>query len=416
MGKIATTVASSDVAKLKRLVEASRILNSTTELSELLPFIIAECATLVDAEVAAIILFDPETRKLTYSASSNQLHLRMSDMTVSMSDSLIGSIFRWDKSVIIGDVTRSREWNPQADAIDGLTTRSIIGVPMHNVSARPIGVLQAINKQQGAFCEADLETLSTLADLAGVAVARARLIEKLRQVNRQLSELDHLKSEFIAVASHELRTPLAIIMGYVQVLRESVADAETVAQLDNVLKAAVRLRTIIQDMLNLQYVDAEGSKLTLTTIDLVQTVSAVVNDRRDLADAKELNLKVHLPDQKLRVLGDRSSIEVIISNLLSNAIKFTSNGGRVAVVVEQHGKEAWVRIRDTGIGIPAEKQQRIFDRFYQVEPHLRRHYQGLGLGLSVVKDLLSIQGGRIWVHSEEGKGSEFIAMIPLMMI
>lgn len=404
------------VETLRRLVEASRILNSTTELSELLPFIISEGAVLVGAQAASILLFEPETRKLTFVASSNQVHRGMANKTVPLNDSLMGSVFRWDKTVIVDDVRKSREWRPEVDGMAGLATRSVMGVPMHDVSARPIGVLQAANKKQGTFCEADLETLSILADLAGVAVARARLIETLREVNRQLSELDHLKSEFIAVASHELRTPLTIIMGYVQVLRENAGDAETLEQLDNVLKAAVRLRTIIQDMLNLQYVDAEGSKLTLTTIDLVQTVRAVIDDRRGLAEAKELDLQVRLPDVRLRVLGDRSSIEVIVANLLSNGIKFTPQGGRIDVVVEQHGKEAWVRIRDTGVGIPTEKQQRIFDRFYQVEPHLRRHYQGLGLGLSVVKDLLAIQGGRIWVHSEEGRGSEFVAMIPLMII
>jgi len=286
-------------------------------------------------------------------------------------------------------------------------------VPMHNVAQAPVGVLEALNKKGGGdFSIQDFETLSILADIAGVAVEQARLFNELQQANAELNELDQLKTDFIAIASHELRTPLSVILGYVSFLRDE-AGPEMTAQFDNVLQAAVHLRALIQDMLNLRYVDAGTAALTRQKVDLVSLVQEMNLERDETAVAKNQTVHVTLPDQELLVLVDQDMMEVIIGNLLNNAVKFSPKDGRIEVKVQRQGREAWFRIKDNGVGIPEDQLERIFKRFYQVESPLRRQHEGMGLGLSIAKELVELHGGRIWAESSNREGSEFIIALRL---
>jgi len=122
---------------------------------------------------------------------------------------------------------------------------------------------------------------------------------------------------------------------------------------------------------------------------------------------------LHLPDEPLRLKADRDKIQLVINNLLTNAIKFTGPGGRILVSAERKNDEMNVHVADTGIGIPQSEIDRIFDRFYQVEPHLTRQYGGLGLGLAIAKGMIDLHGGRMWVESVEGKGSRFSFSVPI---
>lgn len=403
-----------DKGRFTRLVEASRVLNSTGELNDLLDFIIGEAAALTGARAASVLLLDPQTRELHFRATSDKSHVGILDIPVPLDKSVAGDIFRNDRPLIVDDVGSDPRWNPKADETVGFRTDSILGVPMHDVKGRPTGVLEALNKREGAFDERDVETLSILADLAGVAVARARLVAELRKANRQLNELDQLKSKFIAIASHELRTPLSVILAYVSSLRDQADNPRTAAKLDHVLNAAVRLRGLIQDMLNLQYVETGEPRLNLEIFDMIQVVASVLEERRDTAEAKKQQIEVLTPQNPMIVRGDRGAMDVVIGNLLNNAIKFTPEGGGIRIAVEEHGDEVWLRVRDSGIGIPGDKLDLIFNRFYQVEPHLRRSHEGLGLGLAVARDLLEAQYGRIWARSNPGKGSEFFVALPLI--
>jgi signal transduction histidine kinase len=281
---------------------------------------------------------------------------------------------------------------------------------MHDVD-RPVGVLEALNKGNGQFNEEDVAILSILADLAGVAIEKARLFAELQQANQQLNELDRLKSDFIAVASHELRTPLSIILGYVSYLRE-VADPDNVKQLDSVLRAAVRLRNLIQDMLNLQYVDAGRTSLEKRPVDLAQVIQSLISDRDEVYLTKQQTVRTKIPKQPMPVLVDRNMVRVIFNNLFDNATKFTPEEGRITVSIEQHGNETWTIVKDTGIGIPEDQLNRIFNRFYQLEPHLSRQYEGMGLGLAIAKELAELNRGRIWADSVLGEGSQFYVAFP----
>ncbi|MAT97220.1 MAG: hypothetical protein CL608_08770 [Anaerolineaceae bacterium] len=399
--------------RMARLVEISRVLNATTNLSHLLSRIISEAAELTQAEAASILLLDPKTQQLHFKASSNKVPPEMANMAVSLDDSIAGAILTENKPMYIQDVSQDSRWNQNVDDAIAFRTRSILGVPMHNVAQEPVGVLEALNKVGGGdFSVQDFETLSILADIAGVAVEQARLFNELEQANAELNELDQLKTDFIAIASHELRTPLSVILGYVSFLRDE-SGPEMMEQFDNVLQAAVHLRTLIQDMLNLRYVDAGTAQLTRQQVDLVELVQDMNLEQDETAAAKEQTVHVTLHDGNLPVLIDQDMMEVIIGNLLNNAVKFTPKGGQIGVKVQRQGREAWFHIKDSGIGIPEDQLERIFKRFYQVESPLRRQHEGMGLGLSIAKELVELHGGRIWAESSNQHGSEFIIALRL---
>lgn len=400
--------------KLARLVEIGRILNSATNVDTALHYIIKQAAALTESEAASILLLDPQTQQLHFRASSNKGNdPDMAQIPVPLDSSIAGAIFRENHPMLIADVSKDPRWNPDVSQTIQFQTKSILGVPMHDVDRKPIGVLEALNKQDGSFSREDAKTLTILADIAGVAVERARLAEDLAQAYQVLNELDKLKTDFIAVASHELRTPLAVIMGYVSFLREE-ANESMAAQLDSVMDAAVHLRDLIQGMLNLRYVDAGDAAVHLETVDFVSYLRDLLQAPNETAVAKQQTITSHLPAQPLLVQLDKSIMEVALNNLINNAVKFTPPGGHINIRLAQQGAEAWFSIQDDGIGIPEDKLERIFNRFYQLEPAMVRQHGGLGLGLAIAKDLAALQNGRIWAESTQDEGSTFYVALPLV--
>lgn len=401
-----------DNRRLVRMVEISRILNSETHLEQLLSTIIKEAAELTTAEAASIFLLDPRTRQLLFTASSNPIPANMANIPVSLDNSIAGAIVKANRPMYIQDVSQDPRWNKNIDQAIDFQTKSILGVPMRNANKEPVGVLEAINKQGAAhFAREDFETLTVLADIAGVAVEKARLIEELEKANSELAELDELKTNFIAIASHELRTPLSVILGYVSFLRDE-AGPEMAAQMDSVLGAAVHLRTLIQDMLNLRYVDAGETAVHRERVDFVEIVREMQAQADETAVAKQQTINVKLPTTPIPIMVDRAMVEVVLGNLLDNAVKFTPQGGNILIAVQPQGSEVWFRIQDTGVGIPENQLSRVFRRFYQVESALRRSYEGMGLGLAIAKELVELNDGRIWAESVEGLGSEFFIALP----
>jgi signal transduction histidine kinase len=257
-----------------------------------------------------------------------------------------------------------------------------------------------------------VETLMALAAQAAVAIENARLVGALQQAYDRLGQLDRLKSQFIAIASHELRTPLSLILLYAAILQEQLGDAAE-TQLDAVQRAAMRLKSIIDTMLNLRYLETGRMELAATHFDLRDEVSAACEDYGTLAGTGDLVLEADLPDDPVDIYADREKLRVVLDNLISNAVKFTPTGGRVQVRVCKQGDEVELSVADSGVGIPVEELERVFERFYQIESHLTRRHGGMGLGLAIVKELVELQGGRVWAESEPGRGSRFFVVLPV---
>jgi signal transduction histidine kinase len=399
------------IAYLERIVKVSQILNSTLSLDPLLRIIIQSATELTHTEACSIMLLDKQTGELRFAHTIGESAADLHNLTVSMDNSIAGWIVNKGKPLLIRDVKSDPRWNAEIDEAIDFDTRSILGIPLR-VKDETIGVLELLNKldDQG-FSQDDIQIASTLAAQAAIAIENARLLAELRHAYDDLAELDELKSNFVSIASHELRTPLAVILGYASFLREEVSG-EAGEQVDIVLQSALRLRALIDDMVNLRHVDTGEVQLERDVFSVTELVKEVVDEFGQVALAKQQTLRLDIPDDPLRIDADRQKIYLVLANLLSNAIKFTSSRGRVQVSARKKGDEIWMTVMDTGIGIPERDYNHIFDRFYQVEPSLTRHYEGMGLGLSIAKSMVELHKGRIWVESVVGKGSRFTVALP----
>jgi signal transduction histidine kinase len=399
MKEKALSYATLPVATLARLVEASQVLNSTLELEPLLQFIIDAAAELTGAAAASIILFDEKTHTLRFEASSNQLAQdALGHFEVPLEGSLAGIIFREGCPLIINDAQHDPRLYKQVGEAVALPTRSLLGVPLC-IKDRSTGVLEAVNKcDESGFSQMDAFTLSVLASQAAIAIENARLIDALQRAHAELRQLDRAKSDFISVASHELRTPLHIILGYAEFLQGETSSTGQ-EYLRSVRNSAMRLKQLIESMVNLNYMDAGSIDLERTQLDLRQVVEAVVSELQPRAQAQCLKLELSAPPEPLWVMIDQAKIQVAITNVMSNALQFTAPGGQVLVSCERRFKEAWVLVTDNGPGIPHEQLERVFERFYQVEHHMTRRKGGLGLGLTIARGMVQMHNGRIWAES-----------------
>jgi signal transduction histidine kinase len=385
------------VIRLSRMVEVSVTLNSTLDLDRLLQFIIGTAADLVESEAASVMLVDENTHELFFAAATGSDPRELAGIPVPLEGSIAGTIVREDRPLIINDVTADPRHFRQVGEKTGFQVRSLIGVPMR-IRERVLGVLEAVNKRQGVFNEADLQTLSIIASLAAVAIENARLVRALQSAYDELGKLDKLKSDFIAVASHELRTPLGVILGYAAILKEEAAG-ESSGHAAAVLNSALRMRSLIEDMTNMNLLQVGSAAIQLELRPIQPVVRSAYDEVVEIIQAKGLRYGLVMPETPLPVMADASKLGMALTNLFNNAIRFTPSGGTVDVEVERRGAEVWVRVRDTGRGIPAAELERIFDQFYQVEDHMTRRHGGMGLGLAIVKAIARGHGGRVWAES-----------------
>ncbi|WP_341472423.1 HAMP domain-containing sensor histidine kinase [Clostridium rectalis] len=230
-----------------------------------------------------------------------------------------------------------------------------------------------------------------------------------------------MRTEFFANISHEFRTPLNMIFTSLQMC-ELVAKNirnDTHDELKNINKYtriirqnSYRLIKMVDNLIDLNKIDAEYFRLYLSNINIVSLVEDITLSVVEYAKNKNIDLLFDTNTEELLVACDGDKIEKIILNLLSNSIKFTPPGGEVLVNIEEMEKNLLITVEDNGIGIPSDKQKLIFDRFIQVDKSLSRNNEGSGIGLSLIKSLVEMHKGKIWVESESGKGSKFFVQIP----
>ncbi len=402
--------AKSQQQRLERILEISRELTSTVALEPLLHKIVNVAAQVTGSEAASILLLDTRSGELHFRAESGDSS-KLLDIPVPVEDSIAGAVLISGEPCVLADAPADpRHYDAVGQQI-GFQTRSLLAVPLQ-IKERRIGVLETINKEdEGAFGPDDTEILTALAAQAAVAIENARLIGALQDAYERLGKLDQLKSDFIAIASHELRTPLSLILLYAVVLQEQLGD-EAGPQLEAVLRAATHLKDIITTMLNLRFLETGQIDVSPAGFDMRSVVGEACRDSEVIAETKGLVLRADLPDDVVPIQADKEKIRVVLDNLISNAIKFTPEMGEITVTLRSRGDEVEITVSDTGIGIPQDELERIFDRFYQVEDHMTRRHGGMGLGLSIVKGLVELHGGRVWAESTLGRGSRFIVLLP----
>jgi signal transduction histidine kinase len=244
-----------------------------------------------------------------------------------------------------------------------------------------------------------------------MAASLERTVADLEERNRTLVESEQVKSELVSNVSHELRTPLASVLGFSSLMLErDLSPEETRRYLELIRSEARRLASLLNDLLDLQRVEQEALELRSEEFDLNELLSAQVTLYSAQSDVHELRLKES--GDRVVVRGDRDRLAQVFGNLLSNAIKYSPEGGIVEVTVTRIGDEAWVWVRDEGLGIPVEHQNKIFTKFFRGDVGRERGIAGTGLGLVLARQIVEAHGGQIGFESEAGRGSTFWIHMP----
>jgi signal transduction histidine kinase/CheY-like chemotaxis protein len=306
-------------------------------------------------------------------------------------------------------------------------TKAWIAVPL-KIKDRILGSLTVDRIQAHSLTQDDLELMMTVAHQVAIALDNASAYEQIEDLNvglevkvrertAELEQADCLRSQFLSHVSHELKTPLTSIKGFLQNLLDELTGPLNEKQqryLSRMLDNSNRLIRMIEDLLDRTRIQSGRLDLVPGEIDLGHCVADAVEQLRLLAQAKQQTLEAVVPPVPLMVWADRDRLIQIVTNLLQNAVKFTPEDGSIMVTVRQETQTlAGVSVLDTGPGIPPEFLEQIFDPFFRVK-QARSGVKGLGLGLSIVRRLVELQGGTIVARSKPGQGAELSFTIPLL--
>jgi signal transduction histidine kinase len=397
--------------ELESLRQASLHLTSTLELQPVLEAIIEHVIQLVSADNTHIFFYDG--KQLTFGAAMWGGALQRESYAEPRPRGLTYTVARSGEPIVIPDVDahpffRERRWGG-----------AIASLPLQ-VEGEVRGVMNVAFDSVHVFGENELNVLKLLADQAAIAIHNARLHQQVRSHADELSvalarqaELDRLKGHFIQNVSHELRSPLGLIRGYAEMLGGGDFGELPPAQgqaVSIIVRRTQMLSDLVEDITLI--LEAEARPLARQEVALDELARTAVEDFRVTCDQADLSLQAEIAADLLPVSGSIIYLRRVLDNLLSNAIKFTPAGGTITVRVWQQGDQVALAVRDTGIGIPSDQLERVFERFYQVDGSTRRRYGGVGLGLALVKEIVERHSGQVRVESKVDKGSEFIVTLP----
>ena len=401
------------LTEVSTLYELARQMNTSLNVQEVLDSIVRSLKQAMGCRGCSIALLNPVGNVLEIRAAAGIQEKWKREFELRLGEGVAGRVALDGKPMYVPDVL---------DVDDFIffdpSVRSLLTVPL-SMQQRVIGTLSVDSDQPRAFSEADERLLTVAAAQAAVAIEKARLHANLEQRAKNLAEAyadlkeaDRLKDEVVQNVSHELRTPLTFVKGYVQLLLEGNAGELTAEQqeyLGIVAEKTDIITGLVSDIMFLQQADRPGNK---QPVSLTKVAWRALRGCAATAEAAKLTLVENLPDNIPPVAGNEARLLQVFDNLLGNAIKFSPDGGQIAVTVEDAGSMVQASVSDQGIGIPKDQQDRIFERFYQVDGSARRRFSGAGLGLAIVKRIVETHGGRVWVESEPGKGSTFYFTTP----
>ncbi len=297
----------------------------------------------------------------------------------------------------------------------------IVNEQTHQPVESPIDkVIESRNIESGGDHDALVSRFATQHPVSATAAPIRKndgtitgIVMVLRDVS-QKREIDRMKSDFISSVSHELRTPLTSIKAYTEtILHDRNMPEETQLEFLQIIdEEADRLTRLINGILEISRVESGTLEIVRQPVNVTSVVNAIMPEMRTLADKKNVNLEMHVPDKLPEMLGDENKIQSILSNLVNNAIKFTPESGSVTLHVSSEDNNLIIRVSDTGMGIPKEDLHKIFGRFYRVH-RPGKQIQGTGLGLAIVKEIVIRHNGRIEVESQLDKATTFTVYLPL---
>ena len=393
------------------------ISRSTFDLKAVLQTLVKSAARLCDADKATITRQREGAffRAEAYGFSPEFMEYVQSVPVVPERGTVSGRALLEGKIVHIPDAQADPDYT-WAEAQRLGRFRTMLGVPMLREGV-PIGVLALTRSEVRPFTEKQIELVSTFADQAAIAIENVRLFEEIQDKNRQLQLASEHKSQFVSSVSHELRTPLNAIIGLTDMLVTNAARFGTEKAkepLQRVHRAGTHLLGLINQVLDLSKIEAGKLELNPQRVELAPLIDEVVGTARQLAEQNNNRLRLEAQNNLGSLTVDPMRLRQILLNLLSNACKFTKEGEvklKARRVVD--GRD-WIEfiVADTGIGMTAEQQAKLFEEFSQADATTAQRFGGTGLGLAITRKLARMMGGDVTLASEPGKGSVFTVRLP----
>jgi signal transduction histidine kinase len=420
----------SAIRELMVVREVANAFLSADLADEALQFALQRVVPLVGASFASVYLID-EGEELMRLAAAHDWPERfrpfLGEMRVRLGRGPSGQAAADGRPVRVRNVFAAPELAEWHDVAREIGFQALIALPLRT-PRRTLGVLTFYFADSGSFPEEEEQLLRIVADQMAGSVEKSAIIEQLRRTNTSLlennAELERqysaalearrLKDEFLSNISHELRTPLTSVLGYTYLLQEGLSGPLTIEQrstIAHVTSASEQLLALIEDLLELAALKRGDFRVLREEFDVRDAVRDAVSSAH--APPPGVELVLDLPAEPARMLSDRGKVTKILVNLVANAYKFTERGV-VKIAVQAGRGRLRLRVSDTGIGIPPEAQQFVFDEFRQVDGSPTRRYSGSGLGLALARHLTRMLGGELTLVSEEGRGSEFTAELPLL--
>jgi two-component system, NtrC family, sensor kinase len=405
------------VDQLTALGEVGQAIASTLDLQTVLSTIVARATQLTGVNAGVIYEYD-EADEVFAPRATERLEEDIVRMLVATpirkGQGATGRLAEVPEPIQVSDLRDITVQILARDALVGGGYRAVLAVPLIRED-RLIGALTVFRKTPGEFAPEVISLLRTFATQSALAIQNARLFRELADKSHQLEVASQHKSEFLANMSHELRTPLNAIIGFSEVLSERMFGELNQKQEEyskDIHASGQHLLSLINDILDLSKIEAGRMELELTDFHLPQAIENALTLVRERAGRRGIAL-AHTMDERLGdIRGDERKIKQVLLNLLSNAIKFTPEGGRIEVAAVSKDGLAEVSVRDTGVGIAPEDQEKVFEEFRQVGTADKKA-EGTGLGLTLCRKFVELHGGRIWVKSQVGVGSTFTFTIPV---
>jgi two-component system, NtrC family, sensor kinase len=407
------------VGELKALGEVSQAVSSTLDLEAVLTRIVSHAVQLSGTDGGAIYEYDEPSEEFQLRATDHmeeELITALRTNPPRLGDGVIGRAAVSREPVEVPNILEERAYAPRLrQLLERFGFRASLAVPLLRED-RIIGGLVVRRKSTGEFRPEVIELLKTFATQSVLAIQNARLFREIEEKSRQIEAANRHKSEFLANMSHELRTPLNAIIGFSEVLQEKLfgeLNEKQAEYTDDILTSGRHLLSLINEILDLSKVEAGRMELELATFDLPLAIDNARTFVRERATKHGIALDVAVDDRLGDFLGDERKIKQILLNLLSNAVKFTPEGGRIGIDARQTDGSVEISVSDTGVGIAAEDQPKVFEEFRQVGSDYAHKVEGTGLGLTLAKKFVELHGGKIWLDSEVGKGSTFTFTLPI---
>jgi len=395
--------------RLQTLYDSAQAINSTLQLEEVLDSIVRRTADAMNVRACSIRLLDETGSRLRVAAvhGLSDSYVKKGDLVLAQNP-LVREVLA-GRVIAVGDVRTDTRLQYRAQAlIEGIN--SMLSAPLLGKKG-PLGLIRAYSTDLGHFADEDATFLAAMASEGSIAIENA-------MAYRALGQLDEMKSHFVLMVTHELRSPVSVIRSLLRTMTGGYAGELTGEQRDIIGRALHRadfLQALIDDLLDLAAGKNElGLKEERTAVRLDEILRQVVERFETAARESHIALEYRGPGgEGITVYAGTEGLDRIFNNLISNAVKYTPSGGRVSVTLSLAEGSAHVEVSDTGIGIPEESLEHLFEEFYRAPNAKAQVKEGTGLGLAITRDLVTRYGGQISVQSRLGRGTVFAVTLPI---